>query len=631
LAPRGRPPTGESSVVAAAFDGRALIFATGLAGMALSIVLMFLYQSHFGSLFLHIGLISSLFMFGSFVGSLLSERLVAGERVEPPWLLPVCLLINLVLIAVVMAVPQAAHRVVYAGLFTACGAFVGVYFPIAAGRLQAAGRSAAASGSSLEMLDHLGGAAGALLAGWLLLPVLGTWLTLCVLAMLVGVNFLPLLVPARVGYLPPGADRFDRLVRPAGYILLGIAASVLAASHIVAAIAAQQAGERVIEVARAMTGSDNLTTKHATLKDGTAFSYWELPDSEEKEGGFVFATNSLAQGVSGYGGPVEMAVFVSRNGTLRDARIVRSHETPAYVESIADWLHALPGRNVFDPADIAGVDAVSGATMTSAAILQTLQQAGPRFASGALGMEVRAAAPEHRHRPDLPVVGLAVLLGLAVGLRRVPNAWVRRAMLLAALVTTGFLWNLQYSSQQVMAVLSFNLPGNWLSGSFLLVLLVPVVVLLVGNVYCGYVCPFGALQELVGDLRPRRLDTDPPKKIWRYGRAVKYLLLALLVVLFALTRDYRVLSADPLLTVFSSHRDLSILCVAVGLVALSFVFRRFWCRNLCPAGAFLSLLCGAKLLGRLMPRAGPARCDLGVRAAKELDCLCCDRCRHAKT
>jgi len=678
LAPQGGRPTDESSVVATAFDGRALIFATGLAGMALSIVLMFLYQSRFGSLFLHIGLISSLFMFGSFVGSLVSERLVADGRRngvarrwgfvektrswirknsdgsrghslnscefsykpipapvadvrgEQRWILPGCLLVNLVLIGAVMAVPQDAPRVVYAGLFAACGAFVGVYFPIAAHRLRAAGQSAAASGSSLEMLDHLGGAAGAIVSGWLLLPVLGAWLTLCVLALLVGVNLLPTVVRARSGYSPPGADGFDRLVRPAGYTLLGVAASVLAASHIVATVASQQAGQRAIQAALAMTGSSDLTTRHASLSDGTAFSYWEVPDSGEEDGGFVFGTEPFAEGISGYGGPVEMAVFVSRDGALRDLRIVRSHETPAYVESIGEWLETLPGRNVFDAADLAGVDAVSGATMTSAAILQTLQQAGPRFASAALGMEVRAAAPVRRHRLDLPFACLAVLLGLAVIVRRVPNVWVRRALLLATLVATGFWWNLQYSTQQVMAILSFNLPGNLLSGSFLLVLLVPTVVLLVGNVYCGYVCPFGALQELVGDLRPGRLDTDPPKKVWRYARAVKYLLLALLVVLFGLTRNSGVLSADPLLTVFSRHRDLSILCVAIGLVALSFVFRRFWCRNLCPAGAFLALLCRVRLLRRLTPRAEPARCDLGVRAAGELDCLCCDRCRHAK-
>ncbi|HNT88474.1 MAG TPA: 4Fe-4S binding protein, partial [Candidatus Hydrogenedentes bacterium] len=62
--------------------------------------------------------------------------------------------------------------------------------------------------------------------------------------------------------------------------------------------------------------------------------------------------------------------------------------------------------------------------------------------------------------------------------------------------------------------------------------------------------------------------------------------------------------------------------------ALSFPYRRFWCRNLCPAGAFLALLNRPRILRRLSPPTHPARCDLGVRNAEELDCIRCDRCAH---
>jgi polyferredoxin len=221
-------------------------------------------------------------------------------------------------------------------------------------------------------------------------------------------------------------------------------------------------------------------------------------------------------------------------------------------------------------------------------------------------------------------------MALAVAMRHQPGSWTRRVFLLTSLVVGGLLLNVQYSTQQVVALLSGNLPGAWLSGPLFLVLAVPAIVLLFGNVYCGYVCPFGALQELVGDLRPASLATDPAKQVWRYGRAVKYALLLLLLVLFALTRDYGVLSADPLITVFSTLRDWPVLVMGIIILAFSVVFRRFWCRNLCPAGAFLALLCGAKFLPTLAPPSGPARCDLGVRAASELDCICCDRCKHEK-
>ncbi len=629
-APRGGRATRASMIAAAAFDGRVVVFATGMAGMSLSIVLMFLYQSRFGSLFLDIGLISSLFMFGSFAGSLLSARLVDRGQSERRYLLTACLLGNLVFLASVMGMPESLPRLVYALVFIGCGVFVGLYFPIGAFRLRAAGQTAASAGASLELLDHWGGALGALLCGWVLLPLLGSWLTLCVLTMLVGVNLLPGIVPVRAAPLPPHADWFDRSVRPAGYTLLGVTVSVLLMSHVVAAVQTRQEGQRVYEAALVMSGRDVLESQTAALENGNTLHYWNVSEAAEGHAGFVFSTESLCRGVDGYGGPIVMAVYVSRDGTLLDLRILRSRETPAYVTSLQGWLRDLAGHNIFRSGGLEEIDAVSGATMTAEAVVKSLEQAGPRFAAQALGIEAHAPPPATPQPLHPQFVCLAVLLGLAVASRGRPQIWLRRGMLLVTLVLTGCVWNLQYSSQQVIGILSWSVPGSWLSGSFFLLLLVPLTVMLVGNVYCGYVCPFGALQELVGELRPRKLSTDPQKSVWRYGRAIKYLLLALVVALFALTRDFSILSVDPLLTVFSPLRDDWVRGMALLVIALSLVFRRFWCRNLCPAGAFLALLGAARILRRLIPPSGPARCDLGVRAAGELDCLFCDRCRHAQ-
>ena len=611
------------------FDGHFLIFSTGLAGMAFSIVLMFLYQSRFGSLFLHIGLISSLFMLGASLGGMLSERLlVSRERVSRGFL-ATCIVLHLLLVLVIWLVTGVASHLSFSLSFLGCGAFVGVYFPVVAHQMRSVGRTPATAGSTLEMLDHVGGAAGAVVAAWLLLPVLGSDLTLCVLALLVAVNLAPIAVSARIPTAVSHPDWFDRLTRSAAYVLTGVALCVLVASHVVAAVQSEQQEQALLNAARSLAGADELMSQQTFLDDGSTLTYWAVANSSGAPT-YVFGTNELVHGVNGYGGPVVLAVWIEADGTLRDLRIVRSHETPSYVELLTDWLKSLSGHNLFHSSGLDDIDAVSGATMTSEAILQTLQQAGPRFAASALAMDVETASPSERRRPDHRFLCLAGLLGLAIVLRRFPGIWSRRGFLVLTLVLTGFLWNLQYSSQQVMALLSLNVPGDWTSSSFLLVLLVPVVVLLFGNVYCGYVCPFGALQELVGDLRPARLDTDPHKDVWRYGRAFKYVLLALLVVLFGLTRDDSVLVADPLITIFGAVRDWFALWMGILLIVTSVVFRRFWCRNLCPAGAFLSLLCGVKLLKRLRPRTGPARCDLGVRAADELDCLCCDRCRHAQ-
>jgi polyferredoxin len=89
------------------------------------------------------------------------------------------------------------------------------------------------------------------------------------------------------------------------------------------------------------------------------------------------------------------------------------------------------------------------------------------------------------------------------------------------------------------------------------------------------------------------------------------------------------LRADPLTTVFSRLREPWVLLLAAATIVLSFFYRRFWCRNLCPVGAFLSLLNIKNPLGRWFAEPRPGHCDMGVRRADEADCLRCDRCRHA--
>jgi spermidine synthase len=615
------------------FDAGALVFATGLVGMALSVWLMFAYQSRFGSLFLHVGLLSALFMLGSFGGALTAERALRRWTDEPPALLPGILAVHVVAIAGIVAVAGDSSPALFGLSFGIAGLLTGVYFPIAAHRLRAAGRESAESGAVLETVDHLGAAAGAVLTGLFLLPLFGGTVSGALLALPVAIQLPIALVrrgaPISAEHGDP-ADRADRFVRAAGYTIFGIGAAALLASGIAAGLRRGQEGERLLAAAHEMAGGEEPEPQDVRPADGPPFRYWKGTDPEDASVTLVFSSAGLAEGIHGYGGPLTLGVAVSSEGELRGFKILRSRETPAYLELLHPWRDRLLGRDLFASEVFRDVDGVTGATLTSNAILATLSAAGRGFASRALGREIGEPAPPRTERGiDPSFAWVAAFLAAAILVRFRPGRWRRRGFLLAAFLVLGLQKNLQYSSHHVFSLLGGTLPAAGASAAFLLVVGVPVLTLLVGNVYCGWVCPFGALQELVGELRPRRLVTDPEKGIWRTGRLVKYGLLFLLVLSFALTRDPSVLAADPLTTFYGAVRRNAVWVVGVGAIALSIPFRRFWCRNLCPAGAFLSLLNLVRLVRKLSPATQPGRCDLGVRNPRELDCLRCDRCFHA--
>jgi len=67
--------------------------------------------------------------------------------------------------------------------------------------------------------------------------------------------------------------------------------------------------------------------------------------------------------------------------------------------------------------------------------------------------------------------------------------------------------------------------------------------------------------------------------------------------------------------------------VTAALIGSVF-YVRFWCRYLCPAGAFLSLLNNVAILKRYLPAKRFAKCEFGLTAKDHLDCIYCDRCRY---
>lgn len=605
------------------FDSGVLLFSAGWVGMALSVVLLFAFQSVFGSLYLHIGLLSALFMLGAFAGSAAGERFLAGRGREPVLLAPGALLAHLALLCAVAGTVRAGGLAAFAACFAGAGALTGFYFPLVSWRMRQHGAAEAPTGARLEALDHAGAAGGALVTGLVLLPLFGAATALALLALFLAANIGGIRCYRRARTEP---DAFDRRQRPLGYVLFGAGLFAMLASNVIAAAMPGDAREVFENAARALLGVPEVQTENLTLPGGRTIACYRAPGSAPPEESPVSVFNSadLAPEVVGFAGTITLAVAIDARGVLRGVRVVASRETPAYLAMTTQWLDGLRGIHVLGGEPFAQIDGVSGATVTSQAILRTIEVSAKEL--GPLFHAELAASAHATPWFDAHFAWLAAFTGGALFLRFFPGRWRRRVFLLAVVAVLGLYLNLQYSSHHVLSALAGAFPQPGMSGAFFMVALVPCCTLLWGNVYCGYLCPFGALQELVGDLRPRRVATDPGKQAWRYGRAVKYLLLFLLVLRFALSRDFSLLDADPLTTVFSVLKDRFTLLSGGILLALSFPYRRFWCRNLCPAGAFLALLNRPRLLRKLSPPTYPARCDLGLRHAGELDCIRCDRC-----
>jgi ferredoxin-type protein NapH len=169
--------------------------------------------------------------------------------------------------------------------------------------------------------------------------------------------------------------------------------------------------------------------------------------------------------------------------------------------------------------------------------------------------------------------------------------------------------------------------------------------LVFGRVFCGWLCPFGALMALVDRLilmllgtRSRRLALARTELTDRL-QPVKYYWLLLLAVVFALGAGL-VLRLTPFM--LFSHEIIRVLREAVpwaliAIVTLTLLFSRLWCSVLCPTGLLLSLAARPRLLRYQVlgdcVHCGRCAQTCPVGAAPEEDgaagdgCLACGECQ----
>ncbi|MBE7204015.1 MAG: 4Fe-4S binding protein, partial [Parafilimonas terrae] len=142
--------------------------------------------------------------------------------------------------------------------------------------------------------------------------------------------------------------------------------------------------------------------------------------------------------------------------------------------------------------------------------------------------------------------------------------------------------------------------------------------------FCGWLCPFGALQELVALLaKPLRIrQIAVPPGLDRVLRQAKYVVLAGILVAAAagspLADSFS--EIEPFKTAITLYfvRSWPFVAYAVGLLVLNLFVYKGFCRYLCPLGASLALLGRVRMLDWI-----PRRAECGSPCQ-----LCKVRCRY---
>ncbi|MBN1859072.1 4Fe-4S binding protein [Candidatus Bipolaricaulota bacterium] len=235
----------------------------------------------------------------------------------------------------------------------------------------------------------------------------------------------------------------------------------------------------------------------------------------------------------------------------------------------------------------------------------------------------------HDQLLKIAIVGGLSILALGVLVFR--GIRYRKGLLLLSIGLVGF-----YLGGVLCPLSSVqNVFLKWHTGYFLLFLIPVLLALTVGRVFCGYVCPFGAIQEL---LHVRRWALRIPTKWSRPLGAIKYLVLIYLVIRVIVAGTGILQGYTPFKALFEWGGTPLTFALTAIFAGMSIVLWRPFCKVFCPLGALLSVLSRFSLLrlgatadcvscGRCTSRCPAEACQNGeIRSA---NCFLCGECLKA--
>jgi len=348
--------------------------------------------------------------------------------------------------------------------------------------------------------------------------------------------------------------------------------------------------------------------------------HYKLPD-----GTIGYNSLDIVPDIRGYGGPISILIVLSKDGKIKNLKIISHSETKNYVHYLFSekFLNSFIGKTITEPF-LPGkdIDAVSRATISERALCDIIRMSGRAIARQVLHLEI----PQNksmRYKEDIvkPIIfsiWLIVVLIFYYATKRYPYLLrFRRWVLLGSVLIVGAYLSVFFSIIHFFQLLKFHISFQW---QWILVVTTTLAsFIFLGRFYCGWLCPFGALSELLFVEKFQwRLSFERD----RIFKRLKYYILLGLLLLILIGLEPSNVDFEPYLTLFSFSGNLFTWAIVILSLAISIRVSRLWCRFLCPVGA----LSGIVSKSDKHHYTGSIQCPVGVLEYSPNECIRCNRC-----
>ncbi len=238
---------------------------------------------------------------------------------------------------------------------------------------------------------------------------------------------------------------------------------------------------------------------------------------------------------------------------------------------------------------------------------------------------------------DLVLFPLFLTLALVSFFRK--SVHLKTVTFVAAILYLGVMRSQLYSVVNIFSLLTWNFPvvqHNVFWYLFAAFTLGSTVIW--GRVYCGRVCAFGALTQLMDRIVPSRWRYEPSLATETRLAKIKYILLGAVVAYYIVTRDIAIYRYVEPFWMFSGHGSAGMWTMLAALLVATVFVRNLYCRFLCPVGAFLGVISKVTTLAPIKRWSECKSCKICEKACEwgaiqgprivKSECVRCDDCER---
>jgi polyferredoxin len=395
--------------------------------------------------------------------------------------------------------------------------------------------------------------------------------------------------------------------------------------------------------------------------NGKNREYFLVLENNEITGFFVESKDWVDENIKGYGGDINLQIYFSLDGKIQKIKVIEQYETEMYAKDVftEKYLSQYYGKNA-DNEFILGknIHSITGATISCSAVNEIIYQCVKNVNQCLIKKNIikktsfRLTKIEVVKTIILQVLFLIAIFGFIYNIKI-----LRYVIMFVSVIFLGIMYYGGFSFNHIQNLIYQNFPHKSNIFIWSLIVLTILTTLLIGRLYCGWLCPFGAVIEFLFEIKKffeqrykkslgKEIEIDiiedmPIVKFLRkYEHIYRYIkyVLAVIILLFP-----AMIFLEPFQYMFLIYKiNLVQMIYLITILLFCILFIRLWCRYFCPLGGFLSIVAKVSLFKLKMAKSC-FHCEICktvcptnaiVEKDKKLkiiysECILCNKCRQS--